>query len=192
MLNTYWLFFISISVIGNGIKRYVYQRPPVLFSIGKNKQASTGSIITPILIISPFIFILIDELGRDNKSLTKQVERLKQQMEEKAVNLENLTSKMKIVEREKLKLIRDLEQWDGEQSKMDALERENRELSQSRNDERKSAMNLREDLIKERMKSDQIKDTMEGLHKQLKKLGLDPNKLDAGTNYSLALNIFIL
>ena len=50
-------------------------------------------------------------------------------MEEKAVNLENLTSKMKIVEREKLKLIRDLEQWDGEQSKMDALERENRELS---------------------------------------------------------------
>merc|ERR1712223_465896 len=120
-----------------------------------------------------------DELGRDNKSLTKQVERLKQQMEEKAVNLENLTSKMKIVEREKLKLIRDLEQWYGEQSKMDALERENRELSQSRNDERKSAMNLREDLIKERMKSDQIKDTMEGLHKQLKKLGLDPNKLDA-------------
>ena len=153
---------------------------------------TSGSIINPILIISPFIFVLIDELGRDNKSLTKQVERLKQQMEEKAVNLENLTSKMKIVEREKLKLIRDLEQWDGEQSKMDALERENRELSQSRNDERKSAMNLREDLIKERMKSDQIKDTMEGLHKQLKKLGLDPNKLDAGTNYSLALNIFIL
>ena len=73
----------------------------------------------------------------------------------------------------------DLKQWEQEESKLDALERENRELSQSRNDERKAAMNLREDLVKERMKSDQIQETMEGLHKQLKQLGLDPKKLDA-------------
>ena len=145
-----------------------------------------------------------DELDRDNKSLAKQVERLKQQMEEKALNLEDLSSKFKSLEREKFKLVRDLEQvskieyskilkyiclnkitnfnlkqWEQEESKLDALERENRELSQSRNDERKAAMNLREDLVKERMKSDQIQETMEGLHKQLKQLGLDPKKLDA-------------
>ena len=47
---------------------------------------------------------------------------------------------------------------------MDALERENRELTQSRNDERTLAMSLREDLINERMKSVQLKDTMEELH----------------------------
>ena len=57
---------------------------------------------------------------------------------------------------------------------MDALERENRELTQSRNEERKLAMSLREDLINERMKSVQLKDTMEELHKQLKKMGFDP------------------
>ena len=67
---------------------------------------------------------------------------------------------------------------------MDALERENRELTQSRNDERKLAMSLREDLINERIKSVQLKDTMEELHKQLKKMGFDPNKLDTGTFFS--------
>ena len=63
---------------------------------------------------------------------------------------------------------------------MDALERENRELTQSRNDERTLAMSLREDLINERMKSVQLKDTMEELHMQIKKMGFDPNKLDTG------------
>ena len=67
---------------------------------------------------------------------------------------------------------------------MNALERENRELTQSRNDERKLAMSLREDLINERMKSVQLKDTMEELHMQIKKMGFDPNKLDTGTFFS--------
>ena len=58
------------------------------------------------------------------------VERLKQQMEEKEVNLEDLGSKLKNLEREKLKLVRDLEQWNGEQSKLDTFERENRDLMQ--------------------------------------------------------------
>ena len=47
---------------------------------------------------------------------------------------------------------------------MDVLERENRELTQSTKDERKLAMSLREDLINERMKSVQLKDTMEEIH----------------------------
>ena len=51
-------------------------------------------------------------------------------MEEKEVNLEDLGSKLKNLEREKLKLVRDLEQWNGEQSKLDTFERENRDLMQ--------------------------------------------------------------
>lgn len=40
-----------------------------------------------------------DKLDRDNKSLIKQVERLKQQKEEREVSLEDLASKVKTLER---------------------------------------------------------------------------------------------
>ena len=69
-------------------------------------------------------------VGNFNLTIFFPVERLKQQMEEKEVNLEDLGSKLKNLEREKLKLVRDLEQWNGEQSKLDTFERENRDLMQ--------------------------------------------------------------
>ena len=69
-------------------------------------------------------------VGNFNLAIFFPVERLKQQMEEKEVNLEDLGSKLKNLEREKLKLVRDLEQWNGEQSKLDTFERENRDLMQ--------------------------------------------------------------
>lgn len=120
-----------------------------------------------------------DILDRDNKSLDKQVKRLKQHMEEKEVNLEEMGSKLKTIEREKLKLARDLEQFNGENSKLDGLERENRDLSQQRNDDKKASMKMKEDLVKERIKCDEINEALEALHKQLRQLGIDANTLDA-------------
>ena len=52
---------------------------------------------------------------------------------------------------------------------------------QQRNDERKANMTLREDLVKERMKSEEISESLDGLHKQLKQVGLDPHTLKDDT-----------
>jgi len=143
----------------------------------KNASRSVETLEKELYALEP----IKDKLDRDNKSLNKQVERLKQQVEEKEVNLEDLGSKLKNLEREKLKLVRDLEQWNGEQSKLDTFERENRDLMQQRNDERKANMTLREDLVKERMKSEEISESLDGLHKQLKQVGLDPHTLKDDT-----------
>ena len=42
-------------------------------------------------------------------------------------------------------------------------------------------MTLREDLVKERMKSEEISESLDGLHKQLKQVGLDPHTLKDDT-----------
>ena len=70
----------------------------------------------------------------DNKSLTKQVERLKTNLEETEVTLEKSASKVKTLEREKLKLNRDLEQQNSQHSKFEMLETENRKLLQQQSD----------------------------------------------------------
>ena len=42
-------------------------------------------------------------------------------------------------------------------------------------------MTLREELVKERMKSEEISESLDGLHKQLKQVGLDPHTLEDDT-----------
>ncbi len=66
-----------------------------------------------------------DQQERNNKSLIKQVDRLKQQMEDKEVSLEELGNKFNNLEREKSKLVRQLDVLAGKQTKMDTLKNEN-------------------------------------------------------------------
>ena len=96
------------------------------------------------------------KLDMDNKSLSKQVERLKTQLDETENTLEKSSTKVKGLEREKLKLIRDLEQLHGEQSKFEILETENRKLKQQQSDATQANNNMREELVKEMMKKDEL------------------------------------
>ena len=66
-----------------------------------------------------------DQQQRKNKSLIKQVDRLKQQMEDKKVSLEELGNKFNNLESEKSKLVRQLDVLAGKQTKMDTLKKEN-------------------------------------------------------------------
>jgi len=56
-------------------------------------------------------------MERENKSLLREVDRLKQSLEVKDVTLEEMTGKFANLEREKNKLCRDLESWTSEQSR---------------------------------------------------------------------------
>ena len=55
---------------------------------------------------------------RESKSSIKEIERLRQDIDVKDIAIEELNSKVIGVEREKNKLRRDLDQWNGEQSKV--------------------------------------------------------------------------
>ena len=62
-------------------------------------------------------FLLINEY-RESKSSYKELDRLRHDIDVKDVAIEELNSKLIGIEREKIKLKRDLEQWNGEQSKV--------------------------------------------------------------------------
>jgi hypothetical protein len=51
------------------------------------------------------------KIERENKSLIREVDRLKQSVEVKDVTLEEMNSKIAALERDKNKLSRDLETW---------------------------------------------------------------------------------
>lgn len=116
---------------------------------------------------------------RENKSLTKEIERLKQDMEVKDVTMEDINSKLINAERQWKKLARDLEQWNEEQAKMSELEQANRKLSQQCSLDKRAIVKLREELVDEKLKCDNLTNKLDTLHKQLlQKLGIDHHALD--------------
>ena len=58
---------------------------------------------------------------RESKSSVKEIERLRHDIDVKDVAIEELNSKLIGIEREKIKLKRDLEQWNGEQTKVNSF-----------------------------------------------------------------------
>jgi chromosome segregation ATPase len=118
------------------------------------------------------------KLDRENKSLLKEADRLKQGGDVKDVLMEELNSKLIGIEREKNKLMRDLEQWNGEQSKVFELEQENRKLTQSCSVDKKTLIQLRHELVDEKIKCDNLTNNMDTLHRRLQKIGIDANTLD--------------
>ena len=58
---------------------------------------------------------------RESKSSVKEIDRLRHDIDIKDVAIEELNSKLIGIEREKIKLKRDLEQWNGEQIKVHFL-----------------------------------------------------------------------
>lgn len=118
------------------------------------------------------------KLDRESKSSVKEIDRLRHDIDIKDVAIEELNSKLIGIEREKIKLKRDLEQWNGEQIKVLELEQENRKLSQSCSMDKKTLIQLRHELVEEKIKFDNISSDMETLQKRLKKFGIDVNSLE--------------
>jgi len=122
------------------------------------------------------------KLDRESKSSNKEIDRLRHDTDVKDVAIEELNSKLIGIERERIKLKRDLEQWNGEQSKVIELEQENRKLSQSCSMDKKTLIQLRHELVEEKIKFDNLSSDMEILQKKLQKIGIDVNSLEDDQN----------
>ena len=62
------------------------------------------------------------------------------------------------------------------------LEQENRKLSQSSSIDKKTLIQLRHELVEEKIKFDNMSSEMETLQKRLQKIGIDVNSLDDDQN----------
>lgn len=119
-----------------------------------------------------------DKMKREYNSLTRELERLTQTNELKEVTLIDLQSKVETLQRERDGLERDLEQWKQDSSRIQDLENERRQLVQSGSMDKRSLVKLREELVNEKLKTENLTNQLEGLNQQLRTLGIDQNILN--------------
>ncbi|XP_042859655.1 girdin-like isoform X2 [Penaeus japonicus] len=120
-----------------------------------------------------------DRLDRENKSLQKEVSRLRNAMEVKDGLIDDAASKISTQERDIKRLNKDVEQFRTSDNRVRELEKEKRELEQQMMTERKTLSCLREDLVAEKVKTQQLSNQLDSLRSDLSKLGLNADNLTA-------------
>ncbi|KAK8405973.1 hypothetical protein O3P69_006998 [Scylla paramamosain] len=120
-----------------------------------------------------------DRLDRENRSLQKEVSRLRNAMEVKDGLIDEAASKTSTLERDIKRLNKEVEHLRGSDNRVREVEKEKRELEQQIITERKTLNCLREDLVSEKVKTQQLTNQLDSLTADLSKLGLNANNLTA-------------
>ncbi|XP_062037231.1 LOW QUALITY PROTEIN: protein Daple [Lepus europaeus] len=117
------------------------------------------------------------QLEKDKKLLEKEARRLWQQVELKDAVLDDSTAKLCAAEKESRALDRELARCREAAGKLRELERDNRDLTKQVTVHTRTLTTLREDLVLEKMKSQQLTSELDQLSQELEKLGLSKEVL---------------
>uniref|UniRef100_W5N6J6 Coiled-coil domain containing 88C n=1 Tax=Lepisosteus oculatus TaxID=7918 RepID=W5N6J6_LEPOC len=123
---------------------------------------------------------LEQELGqaeKDRKQLEKEAKRLWQQVEVKEAALDESGMKLATIEKENKILEKELTKYKEASSKVKELEKDNKELQKQATIDKRTLATLREDLVHEKLKSQQQWNELEKLSHELEKIGLNKEKL---------------
>ncbi|KAK3861622.1 hypothetical protein Pcinc_032435, partial [Petrolisthes cinctipes] len=120
-----------------------------------------------------------DRLDRENKSLHKEVSRLRTAMEVKDGLIDEAASKTSTLERDIKRLNKEALHLRGSDNRVRELEKEKREIEQQIITERKTLNCLREDLVSEKVKTQQLTNQLDSLNSDLSKLGLNATNVTA-------------
>ncbi|TRY74143.1 hypothetical protein DNTS_026686 [Danionella cerebrum] len=118
------------------------------------------------------------ELERASKQLERENQRLRQQGETREARMEKEQIHIGTLERENRSLVRELEVLREAGEKLVELEREHREMQKQTSIDRRTLAALREELVEEKLKSQQISNELEKLSQELEKIGLDRELLE--------------
>ena len=118
------------------------------------------------------------KMEREQKSLIKEIERIKASIEVKESTIEELHTANVALERENKKMRRDLETSAADSVKVGELQAENRKLAQDNSMDKRSLLKLREELVEEKMRCDQLSNELDELNSKLKNLGIDQTVLN--------------
>ncbi|XP_032734533.1 protein Daple isoform X2 [Lontra canadensis] len=119
----------------------------------------------------------VAQLEKDKKLLEKEAKRLWQQVELKDAVLDDSTAKLSAAEKESRALDKELARCRDAASKLKELERDNRDLTKQVTVHTRTLTTLREDLVLEKLKSQQLSSELDKLSQGLEKVGLHKDLL---------------
>ncbi|XP_057596949.1 girdin isoform X2 [Hippopotamus amphibius kiboko] len=117
------------------------------------------------------------QLEKDKKQLEKENKRLRQQAEIKDTTLEENNVKIGNLEKENKTLFREIGIYKESCIRLKELEKENKELVKRATIDIKTLVTLREDLVSEKLKTQQMNNDLEKLTHELEKIGLNKERL---------------
>ncbi|XP_006879179.1 PREDICTED: protein Daple [Elephantulus edwardii] len=133
----------------------------------------------------------VAQLEKDKKSLEKEAKRLWQQVELKDAVLDDSSARLSAAERESRALDKELARCRDAASKLKELEKDNRDLTKQVTMHTRTLTTLREDLVLEKLKSQQLTSELDKLSQELEKAGLSKelllqdNSPDHDTKYKI-------
>ncbi|XP_058134575.1 girdin isoform X10 [Dasypus novemcinctus] len=117
------------------------------------------------------------QLEKDKKQLEKENKRLRQQAEIKDTTLEENNVKIGNLEKENKTLLKEIAIYKESCFRLKELEKENKELVKRATIDIKTLVTLREDLVSEKLKTQQMNNDLEKLTHELEKIGLNKERL---------------
>ncbi|XP_036604344.1 girdin isoform X8 [Trichosurus vulpecula] len=117
------------------------------------------------------------QLEKDKKQLEKENKRLRQQAEIKDITLEENNIKIGNLEKENKSLFKEIAVFKESCIRLKELEKENKELVKRATIDKKTLITLREDLVSEKLKTQQMNNDLEKLTHELEKIGLNKERL---------------
>ncbi|XP_055096542.1 girdin isoform X1 [Symphalangus syndactylus] len=117
------------------------------------------------------------QLEKDKKQLEKENKRLRQQAEIKDTTLEENNVKIGNLEKENKTLSKEIGIYKESCIRLKELEKENKELVKRATIDIKTLVTLREDLVSEKLKNQQMNNDLEKLTHELEKIGLNKERL---------------
>ncbi|XP_026080485.1 girdin isoform X2 [Carassius auratus] len=118
-----------------------------------------------------------NQLERDKKQLEKENKRLRQQAEIKDSRLDEDNLRISHLEKENRTLGKELTALKDTCGRVKDLEKDNKELVKQATIDKKTLVTLREELVNEKLKTQQINNDLEKLTHELEKIGLDKEGL---------------
>ncbi|XP_052041203.1 protein Daple isoform X2 [Apodemus sylvaticus] len=119
----------------------------------------------------------VAQLEKDKKLLEKEARRLWQQVELKDAVLDDSAAKLSAAEKESRALDKELARCRDAASKLKELEKDNRDLTKQVTVHTRTLTTLREDLVLEKLKSQQLTSELDKLSQELEKVGLSKELL---------------
>uniref|UniRef100_A0A674K2S8 Coiled-coil domain containing 88C n=2 Tax=Terrapene triunguis TaxID=2587831 RepID=A0A674K2S8_9SAUR len=119
----------------------------------------------------------VSQLEKDKKMLEKETKRLWQQVELKDAILDDNTVKLAAVEKENRTLEKEVARFRDSSNKMKEFEKDNKDLIKQVTIDKRTLATLREDLVLEKLKSQQLSSEMDKLSQELEKIGLNKELL---------------
>ncbi|XP_074004829.1 protein Daple [Numenius arquata] len=119
----------------------------------------------------------MSQLEKDKKMLEKETKRLWQQVELKDAILDDSTVKLAVAEKENKTLEKEIARFRDSSNKLKEFEKDNKDLIKQVTIDKRTLSTLREDLVLEKLKSQQLSSELDKLSQELEKIGLNKELL---------------